>query len=184
MSARVFAAVILATVAMAIFGGQRARAVEHPPKPGPLSEPKSTHQAGFPEQLYKFSIPADNPQTPAKVALGKALFFDPRLSADNTQACASCHDPDKGFSDQQATSDGIHHQFGKRNAPTVLNSMFNVEQFWDGRAHTLEDQAKAASSKHSHGQTTLSSFYFRRGRIYLRDVFFIWTTKAKPKSCP
>ena len=142
MSARACVAVILAAATIAIAGGRPARAIEQPPKPSPLAEPKSTHQAGFPEELYKFSIPADNPQTLAKVALGKALFFDPRLSADNTQACASCHDPDKGFTDQQVTSDGIHHKFGKRNAPTVLNSMFNVEQFWDGRAHTLEDQAR------------------------------------------
>ncbi len=86
--------------------------------------------------------PPDNPQTPAKVALGKELFFDKRLSEDNTQSCASCHKPEKGFTDQQPTSDGIHHQFGQRNAPTVLNAAFNVLQFWDGREPTLEDQAK------------------------------------------
>ena len=86
--------------------------------------------------------PPDNPPTPAKIALGKKLFFDKRLSADNTQQCASCHKPEKGFTDQQPTSDGIHHQFGQRNAPTMLNAAFNVLQFWDGREPTLEDQAK------------------------------------------
>ena len=77
-----------------------------------------------------------------RCALGKKLFFDKRLSADNTQACSSCHKPEKGFTDQQPTSDGIHHQFGQRNAPTVLNAAFNVLQFWDGREPTLEEQAK------------------------------------------
>jgi len=108
----------------------------------PLAQPHSLDQTGFPHELYQWLIPADNPQTPAKVALGKELFFDKRLSEDNTQACASCHLPAKGFTDQQPTSDGIHHQFGQRNAPTVLNAAFNVLQFWDGREPTLEDQAK------------------------------------------
>jgi cytochrome c peroxidase len=108
----------------------------------PLAQPRSLDQVGFPHELYGWLIPPDNPQTPAKVALGKELFFDKRLSEDNTQACSSCHKPDKGFTDQQPTSDGIRHQFGQRNAPTVLNAAFNVLQFWDGREPTLEDQAK------------------------------------------
>ncbi len=142
MSARLFAAVILAAVAIAIAADHAARATVPAPKPGASAEPKSTHQAGFPEQLYKFVIPPDNPQSPAKVALGKALFFDPRLSVDNTVACANCHDPDKGFTDQLPTAMGVHGKFGQRNAPTILNAMFNIEQFWDGRRPTLEDQAR------------------------------------------
>lgn len=108
----------------------------------PLAQPQPLNQTGFPNQLYGWVTPPDNPQTPAKIALGKKLFFDKRLSADNTQECASCHKPEKGFTDQQPTSDGIHHQFGQRNAPTVLNAAFNVLQFWDGREPTLEEQAK------------------------------------------
>jgi cytochrome c peroxidase len=108
----------------------------------PLAQPRPLNQTGFPHELYGWVTPPDNPQTPAKVALGKELFFDKRLSEDNTQMCASCHKPQKGFTDQQPTSDGIHHQFGQRNAPTVLNAAFNVLQFWDGREPTLEDQAK------------------------------------------
>jgi cytochrome c peroxidase len=108
----------------------------------PLAQPRSMDQTGFPHELYALLIPTDNPQTPAKIALGKELFFDKRLSEDNSQACSSCHKPDKGFTDQQPTSDGIHHQFGQRNAPTVLNAAFSVLQFWDGREPTLEDQAK------------------------------------------
>ncbi len=138
-------AVLFATVAIAIASDAAPEAAPPDataPKPGVMAEPKSTHQVGFPAELYKLSIPADNPQTPAKVALGKALFFDPRLSVDNTVSCASCHDPGKGFTDQQPTSDGVHHKFGQRNAPTVLNAMFNIAQFWDGRRATLEDQAR------------------------------------------
>jgi cytochrome c peroxidase len=108
----------------------------------PLAQPRSLNQIGFPQELYWWVTPPDNPQTPGKVALGKELFFDKRLSEDNTQACSSCHKPDKGFTDQKPTSDGIHHQFGQRNAPTVLNAAFSVLQFWDGREPTLEEQAK------------------------------------------
>ena len=106
----------------------------------PLAEPKSEKQAGFPAALYSWVIPPDNPQTPAKIALGKALFFDDRLSADDKISCDHCHAPAKGFTDQLPTSMGIRAQFGQRNAPSVLNAAFNVAQFWDGRAPTLEAQ--------------------------------------------
>jgi cytochrome c peroxidase len=105
--------------------------------------PKSEHQVGFPAELYARSIPADNPQTPAKVALGQALFVDPRLSADKVQRCESCHDYTRGFTDQRKTSVGVDNQLGQRNAPTILNAMFNTTLFWDGRASSLEEQAKS-----------------------------------------
>jgi len=110
--------------------------------PGPLADPKSTNQAGFPGTLYSWVIPPDNPQTPARIALGKALFFEDRLSADGKISCDHCHAPDKGFTDQLPTSMGIHAQFGQRNAPSILNALFNVTQFWDGRAPTLEAQVQ------------------------------------------
>jgi cytochrome c peroxidase len=86
-------------------------------------------------------IPDDNSLSEGKIALGKKLYFDPRLSADNTVSCATCHAPDKGFSDGRATSAGIRSQTGNRNSPTVINRLFSAEQFWDGRAATLEEQA-------------------------------------------
>jgi cytochrome c peroxidase len=86
-------------------------------------------------------IPEDNPLSESKIALGKKLYFDARLSADNTISCATCHAPDKGFSDGRPTSAGIRSQTGNRNAPTVINRLFSAEQFWDGRAATLEEQA-------------------------------------------
>src|SRR5579883_2941559 len=142
MPARRFTVLIATAAIFLLTVSDVAWATMPPPKPGPLAEPQTTHQVGFPDRLYKFVIPPDNPESPAKVALGKELFFDPRLSVDNTVACANCHDPDKGFTDQLPTAMGVHAKFGHRNAPTVLNSMFNIEQFWDGRAPTLEDQAE------------------------------------------
>ncbi len=86
-------------------------------------------------------IPSDNPLTIAKVELGRQLYFDPRLSKDNTVSCATCHDPAKGFSDGQPVSTGINGQKGTRNAPTVFNRVYGKTQFWDGRAASLEEQA-------------------------------------------
>ena len=90
----------------------------------------------------QMQIPADNPPTAAKVELGKMLYFDGRMSKDGTVSCATCHDPAKGFTDQLPVSKGIRGQLGGRNAPSVINSAFNLFQFWDGRAATLEEQAK------------------------------------------
>ena len=111
------------------------------PKPGPLAQPRSLQQVGLPVDQTRAVMPPDNPQTPGKIALGQKLFFDGRLSADGTVACASCHNPDRAFADGRPTSIGIHGRAGQRNAPTVLNALYNQTQFWDGRAKTLEEQA-------------------------------------------
>ena len=86
-------------------------------------------------------IPNDNPLTQEKVALGKLLFFDKRLSANNTIACANCHMPTRSFTDGQPVSTGINRQQGGRSAPTAINRLFSSTQFWDGRAATLEAQS-------------------------------------------
>jgi cytochrome c peroxidase len=86
-------------------------------------------------------IPDDNPMSNAKIELGKFLYFDTRLSKDMTIACASCHNPFHGFADPQRTSAGVGLQRGGRNSPTVLNRLFSSDQFWDGRAASLEEQA-------------------------------------------
>ena len=85
---------------------------------------------------------ADNPITDAKIELGKALFFEPRLSASGVFSCNSCHNLGTGGDDNLETSIGHGWQRGPRNAPTVLNAVFNVAQFWDGRAEDLKAQAK------------------------------------------
>jgi cytochrome c peroxidase len=86
--------------------------------------------------------PRDNPYSPAKVELGRDLYFDRRLSADDTVSCASCHAPQYGFTDGASVSTGIRAQKGGRSAPTVINRAYSLAQFWDGRAGTLEEQAK------------------------------------------
>ena len=84
--------------------------------------------------------PIDNPQTDAKIALGKKLFFDKRLSLDGTVACATCHVPSKGFTDQLALSIGINGQTTERNAPSILNSAFLKTAMFDAHLATLELQ--------------------------------------------
>ncbi len=90
------------------------------------------------------TLPAldDNIITPEKVDLGKALFFDPRMSASGVFSCNSCHNLATGGDDNMPTSIGHGWQKGPRNSPTVLNSVFNDAQFWDGRAADLAEQAK------------------------------------------
>jgi cytochrome c peroxidase len=80
-------------------------------------------------------------QSPHLVALGKQLFFDKRLSANGTVSCATCHVPEKAFSDGKPLAVGISGQLGTRNSPSLLNVKFNTSFFWDGRQDTLENQA-------------------------------------------
>jgi len=87
-------------------------------------------------------IPADNPLTAETIALGRRLYYDPVLSADNTVSCATCHDPRFGFADPKPVSEGVGKKTGTRNSPTVINSAYFRVQFWDGRAPSLEKQAE------------------------------------------
>jgi cytochrome c peroxidase len=84
----------------------------------------------------------NNQSTPAKVDLGKKLYFDPRLSASQLISCNTCHNVGLGGADLQETSIGHGWQKGPRNSPTVFNAVFNIAQFWDGRAEDLKAQAK------------------------------------------
>ncbi len=97
---------------------------------------------GLPADLWEILIPPENPVTAEKIELGRRLYYDKRLSADGTVSCATCHDPEKGFADGRKVGEGIAGKKGARNSPTVLNAVFNEFQFWDGRAMTLEEQAK------------------------------------------
>lgn len=118
---------------LGIIACQREPAVEPVPEVYPVQVPR-----GFP-QLEKDH---PNPMTPAGVALGRQLFFDPILSADSTISCASCHQPALAFTDGRAVAIGINDQKGKRNAPSLLNvAFYHTGLFWDGRAATLEEQA-------------------------------------------
>ena len=106
---------------------------------GEMSQPLPS---GLPADLWELLIPPDNPVTPEKTALGRKLYYDKRLSKDGTVSCATCHDPEKGFADGKKVAEGVGGKKGTRNSPTVLNSVFNEFQFWDGRAPSLEEQAK------------------------------------------
>ncbi len=90
---------------------------------------------------WKRSIPEDNTPTAERIALGRKLFFDARLSRDDSVACATCHDVTRGFTDQRMVSEGIEGKLGRRSAPTIMNVYELVPAFWDGRAHGLEQQA-------------------------------------------
>jgi cytochrome c peroxidase len=147
--ARIGAAIVLA-LAVSIGGCKPARGANASaapsgpgpiPVPGPLAAPKSLSQVGTPVTATRAAAPVDNPQTPEKIALGEKLFFDGRLSVDGTVACASCHDPSRAFTDGRPASVGVKGRVGQRNAPTILNALYNKTQFWDGRAPTLETQA-------------------------------------------
>src|ERR1700730_16541937 len=142
-----------------------------------LARPKSIHQVGFPVALTDSAIPKDLPLTPEKIALGEKLFFDGRLSANGTVACASCHDPRLAFTDGRSVSVGIDSRLGQRNSPTVLNALYNKFQFWDGRAPTLEKQAALPIvNPVEMGQPTLDSAVARVAAVpeyreYFRRVF-------------
>ena len=87
-------------------------------------------------------VPKDNPLTAGKIELGKKLFFDPRISVTGTVSCNSCHNVMTNGTDNRPVSAGAHGALGNRNAPTVFNSAFRSVHFWDGRAESLEEQAK------------------------------------------
>jgi cytochrome c peroxidase len=90
--------------------------------------------------LYR-PVPHENPLTQRKVALGRRLFYDRRLSRDGSLSCAGCHDPARAFTNARQTARGINGASGRRNVPTLVNRAWGASYFWDGRAPTLEQQA-------------------------------------------
>ena len=85
-------------------------------------------------------VPENNPLTVEKIELGRRLFFDGRLSADGSIACASCHDPRRAFSSDRAVAIGVFGRLGRRNAPAIINRAYGRAFFWDGRTTMLEEQ--------------------------------------------
>jgi cytochrome c peroxidase len=96
---------------------------------------------GVDPAIWASLIPADNALTPQRIDLGERLFFDRRLSRDGSVSCATCHDARKWFTDARPVAEGIGGKLGRRNAPTIMNAALHREQFWDGRAASLEEQA-------------------------------------------
>jgi cytochrome c peroxidase len=87
-------------------------------------------------------VPPGNELTPARIALGRKLYFDTHLSSDGTVSCATCHDVNRGFTDHRAVAEGVGGHLGRRSSPTTMNAALFQSMFWDGRAPTLEEQAK------------------------------------------
>jgi cytochrome c peroxidase len=98
-------------------------------------------EIGAPLGLPPVPIPSDNWPTADSIALGRKLFYDVKLSRDESLSCASCHNPALHFTDGQQVAKGIGSQLGTRNTPSLLNAAYNIDQFWDGRAASLEQQA-------------------------------------------
>jgi len=86
-------------------------------------------------------IPKNNPMTKEKIALGKLIYFDTRLSSTKDVSCATCHRPDSGWATNDPYAVGIEGREGPRNSPTILNNAYNKKYFWDGRAKSLEEQS-------------------------------------------
>jgi hypothetical protein len=137
---------------IASVGAPACRKAEHqPPKPQPApaaTGPAVQRDPYDPLLRAPFApVPivaesAENPVTPEKVELGRMLYFDKRLSKNHDVACQTCHELTKYGADNTPTSEGHMGRKGTRNSPTVFNAGLHFRQFWDGRAATLEDQAK------------------------------------------
>lgn len=106
-----------------------------------ISGPIAAQVPEVPLGLKPVKWPEDNQPTAAKISLGKQLYFDGRLSKDGKVSCASCHDPQKGFSNDDNFATGVGGARGGRSAPSVINAAYYRQQFWDGRAKSLEEQA-------------------------------------------
>ena len=104
----------------------------------------SVYAEGFEDigTLGEVPFPKDNPYSKEKADLGKALFFDPRLSNSNQISCANCHDPEHNWGDGRRVPYGEDRQLGVRNSPSLMNIAYSKVMFWDGRANTLEEQAE------------------------------------------
>lgn len=138
--------------------------------PAPQLAESVPHRALAP--LPTPSYPADNPYTRSKEELGEKLFFDPRLSASGSIACASCHDPDLGWSDGRQRSFGHARRRGQRNSMTILNVAYYDHLFWDGRASSLEDQALVALQSPTEMSTGMDVLTQRIGDIEAYQSLF------------
>ena len=104
---------------------------------GSMSGGAEDRLLGLPPLIF----PPDNEPTPKRIALGRKLFFDKRLSLDNSVSCATCHDPRLGFADPHSASVGVKGREGERNSTSVLNAGYMQPLMWDGKAATLEEQS-------------------------------------------
>src|SRR6185369_3462810 len=136
---------LLLVIAIAVIGcGKNTEPISgtstSTPPPSKRSEPLPTGLAGY----EAMTIPADNPMTPEKIALGRQLFFDERLSVDGSRSCYSCHVCEHGLTDGLPKAIGAENKQLPRNSPTLWNIGYHHQFYWDGRSGSLEAQAMAA----------------------------------------
>jgi cytochrome c peroxidase len=117
--------------------------------------PTGPYQFVYPANFgNRINVPVNNPTTQQGVYLGRLLFYEPRLSANNTLACSSCHQQARAFTDGKAFSEGVDHVLSDRNSMSLANLLWTRKFFWDGRAASLEDQAMVPmSNPHEMGQS-------------------------------
>ncbi len=135
---RLYLFAVSAIFIFACNGEKKEQSAEPQKEPAPVAAEDTSFYEPLPEGIY----PQTNPWSKEKEELGKLLYFDPRLSGDNTISCATCHHPDKGWSDGLPRAIGFGGKELGRHSPTLINSGYFEVQFWDGRAPTLEAQAK------------------------------------------
>ena len=139
----------LAASARARAGGDATGPAPAAPAAAPSDGPPAPEPVAWrdgrlvvPKGLPSPWVPPSNPATDAKIALGRRLFVDRRLSRDGTKSCADCHEPRLGLGDGRRTAVGVREQVGPRNVPTLWNVATYPALFWDGRAVSLEAQAE------------------------------------------
>jgi cytochrome c peroxidase len=123
--------------------------------------------------LPSVPFPADNSPTRERIDLGRQLFFDPSLSSNQSTSCASCHNPEHAFADNEVNSRGVDGKPGNRNTPSVINAAFQPYQFWDGRASSLEDQALLPLENPLEMGSSVSNIVDRLNQLpRYKDAFF------------
>ena len=127
-----------------------------------LPFPQDGLRSRVPDEYLR--VPAENPATEARIALGRRLFFDPSLSRDGTVACVRCHDPARAFGDDRAVAIGIAGRAGTRNAPAIVNRGYGRAFFWDGRDETLEAQVVKPIENPNEMGTTVAAVVARLAR--------------------
>jgi cytochrome c peroxidase len=136
-------------------------------------ESDQTVSVPVPDTFAPVVAPDHNPLTAEKISLGRRLFFDPVLSSDHTISCASCHLPDRAFSDPRRLSGGVEGRKGIRNSPTLVNVAYLRELFWDGGALTLENQVLAPLQDHNEMNADLATVLesLQSNAEYVQDFF-------------
>ena len=126
-----------------------------------------------PSHFPAMPIPAENPMSVEGVELGRQLFYEEKLSRDNTIACASCHKQEYAFSDNNQFSQGIDGQFGNRNSMAMINLAWQEDFFWDGRDETLEEQIiEPVIASHEMDQSWAQTIQKLKAEVEYRNQFF------------